>query len=543
MKTHSEPRCLPRVAAQLIALGILTLAGAQSFAQTTGKTFAAAAVKAQPGLQCTLHPAGSAATDGITLFTNADGYARFHAVKASANEPGAMQTLDCKDKAGKTSSYKVDLAAPETFAAHPFDVAKEPGVDRPALTADLANESTQTLIDKGYGVRPDKATQPEAYARWLAAASRPARLVAADKPLLRPNTVTSSTAAPWAGSVMTGSPKYSITQATFNVPTVVPSGDGTSATHMALWNGIGGFRTGGGLIQGGIQIDSTATTAGYLSFREYCCGDTNEHDGSSFTPNPKDQIFSQQWYCNADGGVDINGGFGCSLVHDLTTGQALSCTSSTGSPCASVKANVLCSVQNVTNCFTLGLAAEFIAENQSGGATPEWTDFTPAVTMTGSATSLATNKSETISTDPTVTVLLDWTKTATHLVVALASTDETVFSIEPAQPSFEFYCQGPLQTSTGGTPLTPFVWAAKPAGEAAPGPGQCAWADRLPRGTEIKTGNRNTLSGYLNQYANLTAEKFAHLAVYRDPAAGNDMVITQVLAAVSPPFSSNPFLP
>ena len=86
MKTHSEPRCLPRVAAQLIALGILTLAGAQSFAQTTGKTFAAAAVKAQPGLQCTLHPAGSAAMDGITLFTNADGYARFHAVKASAND-------------------------------------------------------------------------------------------------------------------------------------------------------------------------------------------------------------------------------------------------------------------------------------------------------------------------------------------------------------------------------------------------------------------------------------------------------------------------
>jgi subtilase family serine protease len=105
--------------------------------------------------------------------------------------------------------------------------------------------------------------------------------------------------------------------------------------------------------------------------------------------------------------------------------------------------------------------------------------------------------------------------------------------------SYPLYCQGPLVTTSG---LTSFKWASQGAGAAKPGPGQCAWADRAPRGTEIKSGNSNVISGTLNQVASLPAGKFAEIGVYNSPN-GHDMVVTQVVGLVSPPFSSSPVLP
>jgi hypothetical protein len=254
----------------------------------------------------------------------------------------------------------------------------------------------------------------------------------------------------------------------------------------------------------------------------------------------------QAWYCNADGTIDIGGGYGCALVQDMTSGAILSCTSSTGSPCASTRANVLCSVNpKARECFVLGPTAEFIMEDDSPQLRPPttpYTDFTPKVTMAGSAISSG-SLSQTISNDPAVTVLTDWTKGPTHIVVTLGTTDETSFNIEPWRQSYPFYCQGPLKTSSAPDPLTSFKWHATAAGLAGPGPGECAWADRGPRGTEIKAGDSNVLSGYLNQFADLRAGNYVELGVYRDPAADNDMVVTQIVGSVSPPFSTSVTLP
>lgn len=164
--------------------------------------------------------------------------------------------------------------------------------------------------------------------------------------------------------------------------------------------------------------------------------------------------------------------------------------------------------------------------------------------MQGSAFSTRTNElSQTISNDPTISLLTDWTKDGTHILVALGTTDETYFWIEPRQSSFPLYCQGPLSTSPAPTPLTQFKWASQGAGAKSPGPGECAWADRGPRGTEIKAGDSNVISGYLNQVANLPAGKYMEIGVYRDPSAGDKMVVTQIVGLVSPPFSSSVTLP
>ena len=157
--------------------------------------------------------------------------------------------------------------------------------------------------------------------------------------------------------------------------------------------------------------------------------------------------------------------------------------------------------------------------------------------MSGSAYSSATDSySQTVSSDPVVTVLTDFTATTSHILVGLAPSDETFFSMEPGETSYSLYCQGPLTTSTSLTPTTLFHWSSEGADVVAPGPGECAWADRGPRGSEIKTGNTNSIWGFLNNVANLSKGKFAEIQVYRDPNEDGDMVVTKINGFVLPPF-------
>ncbi|MGA2539390.1 MAG: hypothetical protein ABSF53_25515, partial [Terracidiphilus sp.] len=244
--------------------------------------------------------------------------------------------------------------------------------------------------------------------------------------------------------------------------------------------------------------------------------------------------------CDSAGRLNLNGGYGCTFLEDENTGAILNCSVAGGSPCWSVKALPLCSVSHTANCMTLGQAAEFIIENQSpqvSSTSTAFTDFTPAVSMDGSAYTTATGGyTQTISKDPSVYPLLDFTHTTTHMRIGLGTTDQTYFDIEPFQQSFPIFCHGPLSTSKGGVPLTKFKWASVGADTKAPGPGECVWPDRGPRGAEIKSGDTNYLWGWLNQVASLPAGKYAEINVYRDPWLDNDMVVTSIVGFVAPPF-------
>jgi subtilase family serine protease len=130
------------------------------------------------------------------------------------------------------------------------------------------------------------------------------------------------------------------------------------------------------------------------------------------------------------------------------------------------------------------------------------------------------------------------------LVTGLGSPRAGLIADLGTWPSYPLYCQGPLTTS--GT-STKFKWASQGAGATptGPGPSQCAWADRAPRGSEIKQpGDFNIILGQLGQLANLPRHKYMAIAVYRaparDPARDNDLVVTEVFGFKSPPFSSDP---
>jgi hypothetical protein len=524
-----------------MALGLAALSAPLGQAQDTGRKYEPASVYAGPDLQCKLNSPETSKSEPLSVFTDHDGYARFYAIRKTSDDKVKNLVLDCNDARRKTNSFPVDLTADDTFAPRPVDLENEPGRDRPALRGNPLAYTQAQLLQLGYGLRPDPTKEPAAYERWLKAASVSGRLLEAKRPDLHEHSAYAIEANPWSGSAMTGKPDYVATEAVFNVPEAIAGGDGTTTTASAIWNGLGGFGTGSGLIQGGVSLYTTPSAAAYGTWREYCCGDPDSNGyGGAFVPNPGDEIYSLEWYCDSAGNLNLNGGYGCTFLEDETSGAILDCSQAGGSPCWSVKALPLCSISRTPNCMTLGQAAEFVIEDQSPQVSPTstaFTDFTPSVAMDGSAYTTATGSySQTISNDPSVYALTDFTHTTTHMRVGLGLTDQTYFTIEPFQQSYPIFCHGPLKTSKGGVPLTKFKWASVGADTRPPGPGECVWPDRGPRGTEIKSGDTNFLWGWLNQVASLPAGKYAEIDVYRDPWLNNDMVVTNIVGFVAPPF-------
>jgi hypothetical protein len=439
---------IPRVLASVVCGLVCLAANAQTrhssrplvhpIPTAAKNSFSPASFSALPGLECKLYPAGGTPSKGLTVFTDDDGYARFHAVRATAGDPQQRLALDCTNSAGKSYSYSVDLTADDTFAPRPLNLENERGIDRPALKGDPLGYSQSELIRAGYGLRPDPK-DTAAYARWLAAASMPGRMLEAKRSsstahthapvrsntIAQPNTVTKTTGPWWVGSTLNGAPNYVSNEASFNVPFAIPDGDETSSgTEIAIWNGVEGAKS--ALIQGGVVIDTIGLAATYYTFREYCCGDGDSNGyGGAFTTNPGHEIYSQEWYCDSNGNLNLNGGYGCTYLADEGTGAILNCSQANGSPCWSVPALA---------GWTFGHDADFVIEDQSpqccGNSDTAFTDFNAQVTMSGSAYSTTTGSwTQTVTTDPEVYLLEDFTNTTSHMNISLGTKDQTYFSV------------------------------------------------------------------------------------------------------------------
>jgi hypothetical protein len=178
---------------------------------------------------------------------------------------------------------------------------------------------------------------------------------------------------------------------------------------------------------------------------------------------------------------------------------------------------------------------------------------------------------------------------ASPLMVAVIAT--LFFPVRAAQAqmtqSFPLYCHGAghmkteILTNSGNVEVdTTFTWASQGAGAQSPQRGQCAWADRGPRGSEIKADNTNfvchsggasfhgifgagsaTENSGENQPLRMApvvvellgapqfryipgiisdGSKFYKFMVYRDASKQNCMRVTRFDGEVRPPFSPNP---
>src|ERR1700744_1031392 len=112
-------------------------------------------------------------------------------------------------------------------------------------------------------------------------------------------------------------------------------------------------------------------------------------------------------------------------------------------------------------------------------------------------------------------------------------------------PAYPLYCQGPLTTRapSGRETRTHFVWAHTGAGAAAPGPGECAWADRAAAGLEIQSAGGNDICDFSGAMHNVAAGTYLEIGVARDPLVNNCMHLARYDGTVKPPFSAKPALP
>jgi tyrosinase-like protein/polyphenol oxidase-like protein len=133
---------------------------------------------------------------------------------------------------------------------------------------------------------------------------------------------------------------------------------------------------------------------------------------------------------------------------------------------------------------------------------------------------------------------------AIAFLLLAASFHDTAAQSPQFVPAYPLYCAGPLTTGapSGGETTTPFQWASVGAGAANPAPGQCAWADRGPRGSEIQAGGGNVICDFSGAMQSVPAGTFVEVGVARDPLVSNCMHLARHIGPVSPPFSAVPAL-
>ncbi len=444
--------------------GLLGIAGgvySQDAKTGAPARFEQASLEVPAGNNCILHPDGNSdPSQSIALRSDADGVARFLAVRPTLPDSVNELALDCTDSQGYANTYRVDLRSADTFAERPFDPVRANLAFRPGLTGDPLSYSQGELIEAGYGVRPDPAQDPDGYKAWLAAARVPAyKLKAAPRPSLAPRS--SPQAGPvhlsadrvsadhfgslepeavflspsnyWTGAYLNGSYQKNSTsaktygyvenQADFFVPAITPNILSTKNTALTIWNGLDN------VFQAIVDVGANPTTGGYGIHRQNFYHDepkeSIDKQGVDFKPNQGDEIFVQEWYCDSKGNVKMAGGYGCSIMIDKTQNIEWECDQANSSLCQSYPIES----KYLTN-GALGQSAEYIIEDDTGevsGNCPkatkktncykEWVDISP-VTMTGSALvvqgSSSTGETVTTSTDPGVFLMTDNTASAPY---------------------------------------------------------------------------------------------------------------------------------
>lgn len=391
--------------------------------------FEEASVAVLPGSNCMLHPAGNNdPRQSLHINAEEDGVARFLAVRPKLPSSVERLALDCTDTNKRTKTYSVDLRSEATFKPRPFDASRTTLAVRPALTGDPRRFTPEELVKAGYGLRPDPAENPDAYQRWLAAASVPVHELRTDRTLPAPvlnAKVYTTPSSGWTGVILQGSYQkkatsaqtlsYGASSATVVVPKVTP---GPTAA-MTIWNGLDN------VFQALIDVRTTATTASFGIHRQSFDPHSNkgiDTAGTRFTPRPGDLISIEEWYCNAKGGLDLNGGYECTNMVDITQHAQWKCDQAESSDCPSYKL-----VAGDLGNGKLGWQTEFIIENDTNQVVKgshEWPIFSP-VTMHGSADLIkgdgvkGKGKFVGINTDPRVHLLTDNNKSSRHLLITL----------------------------------------------------------------------------------------------------------------------------
>jgi hypothetical protein len=351
---HSSTAASPKNAGGSLALTALLLCGlaTPTAAQTAsisrvadekGFTIApnvhtAIVLKSTPDAACDLHAEGvSDRAQTLRFYANGDGYLKIHANPRQASEDEIRLQLDCTEN-GKVVRYPLHLRAsfsPTEDMPAPESVMPTPKGSKilPGLTAAEARQlSDDELINRGYSMRPDAATSPDQYAKWLDRVSRPMTLVPShsvsrsDIGHRRQQGILAgvSDSYNWSGYVANHSKRsYSAVSGYWNVPEVIYA-EANHNTSSAFWIGLDGYGLSdleqAGTEQDTVDLEPFGYFANYSAWTELLPNQLTEQD-VSLSPNPGDRMSVEVWISTGSGAPNAKGGYAAFRLVDETQSQ------------------------------------------------------------------------------------------------------------------------------------------------------------------------------------------------------------------------------
>jgi hypothetical protein len=446
----------------VVILGCLLFTQARS--QEAGKAvadaegharFESASVAVAAGSNCIIHPAGNQdPRESLHANADEDGVVRFLAVRPRAPNSVERLVLECTDANKQAKTYSIDLRSDDTFKPRPFDPSHTTLRVRPALTDDPSRFTKEELLKEGYGLRPDATENPDAYQKWLSAASVPMHILRTDRtltpfPISRQRDLKRSERGPtlrdrnvvqkfpsnfWTGPVLIGSFQKKATAAetisygAAYTTIFTPSLFAGRTAASTIWVGLDN------VFQTIIDVNTTPTTATFGIHRQDFSPHGNESDeaGTRFTPAPGEMMIINVWYCDAGGNEKLDGGYACSFMLDANQGVIWECDHANSSDCPSYKLDQ----QDLGN-GKLGFQAEFIIENDTSqvvSGSEEWPVFSQ-VTMVNSLAGIVKGNSQVRppvgpGTDPLVQLNTDDSKSTRHLRITVEPFGTTWDEIE-----------------------------------------------------------------------------------------------------------------
>jgi hypothetical protein len=284
-------------------------------------------LKGPPSTICRMMPVTSDSPDeAFEVVTDPNGVGEFEF------EPDGDQALpwelrlDCPTKDAIVRS-SVTIVSTETAAARSSAIVARspPGLERPALTGDLARFTQEYLTMHGYPLRPDPSSKR--FTKWVEDVSKPRTMI---KPAHLPwpgrsHSTMDTNSTNWGGYIIGASGGLYEVFGEWPIPHVsnVPGG-GSHSEYSGLWVGLDNGFISSDLLQAGSSheihyVSSHGTSRSYHVFIEFRAGSSGSAVIESNGPiQPGDVLDTEVWPCNANIGIDFTAPYGCFYFSNLT---------------------------------------------------------------------------------------------------------------------------------------------------------------------------------------------------------------------------------
>ena len=281
-------------------------------------------MNAAPNATCFLHAQDDSGRK-MMLLADGEGQVRFYINAHREFSEAPRLELDCTTADSKQITYPAEVSASAVAPEPSVDARTEKLPEAARMTEPLAADDARSLSSTelaklGFPPRPDEASSPGNFTKWLNIVTRPHIQVQASQiartDIPRPQSgVTNGTEshATWSGYELRGrAGTYNAVMGSWSVPSVSCKPTSGSLCFNALFVGLDGDGT-ADLLQAGTEQEAFTyhnyTLTDYYFFNEVMPNQGLGQEIGHFPVAPSDTVFSEVWVGDSFGNPNNNGGY------------------------------------------------------------------------------------------------------------------------------------------------------------------------------------------------------------------------------------------